>query len=87
MAPVRVAQPPSKLPSALLVATEIVTECSPIATRVAKEHIARTLHLPVREALQVQSLNSTRLRQLSPKDTAEGPRAFVEKRKPQWVGG
>ncbi len=73
--------------TAVAMATEIVTECSPIATRVAKEHITRTLHLPTREALQIQSLNSTRLRQLSPKDTAEGPRAFVEKRKPQWVGG
>ena len=73
--------------TAVAMATEIVTECSPIATRVAKEHITRTLHLPTREALQIQSLNSNRLRMLSPKDTAEGPRAFVEKRKPQWVGG
>ena len=73
--------------TAVAMATEIVTECSPMATRVAKEHIMRTLHLPTREALQVQSLNSNRLRMLSPKDTAEGPRAFVEKRKPQWVGG
>jgi enoyl-CoA hydratase/carnithine racemase len=72
------------LKTAIDMADEIVRECSPIATRVAKEHIARTLHLSTREALQIQSLNSGRLRQLSPHDTAEGPRAFVEKRKPQF---
>ena len=72
------------LKTAMDMADEIVRECSPIATRVAKEHIARTLHLSTREALQIQSLNSGRLRQLSPHDTAEGPRAFVEKRKPQF---
>jgi crotonobetainyl-CoA hydratase len=66
-------------------ADEIVRECSPIATRIAKEHVYRTLHLPTREALQYQSMMSNRLRQLSPHDTAEGPRAFVEKRKPQFL--
>ena len=72
--------------TAVAMAEEIVRECSPIATRVAKEHVTRTLHLPLREALQYQSLNSSRLRQLSPHDTVEGPRAFTEKRKPTWEG-
>jgi enoyl-CoA hydratase/carnithine racemase len=67
-------------------AKEIVLECSPMATRIAKEHVMRTLHLPTREALQFQSMMSNRLRQLSPHDTAEGPRAFTEKRKPTWEG-
>jgi crotonobetainyl-CoA hydratase len=70
--------------TAIAWADEIVRECSPIATRVAKEHVYRTLHLPTREALQYQSLMSNRLRQLSPHDSVEGPRAFTEKRKPQW---
>ena len=74
------------MPTAIAMAEEIVRECSPIATRVAKEHVMRTLHLPVREALQIQAMNSTRLRALSPHDTVEGPRAFTEKRKPTWQG-
>jgi enoyl-CoA hydratase/carnithine racemase len=74
------------LPTAIAWADEIVTECAPIATRVAKEHVFRTLHMPVRDALQYQSLMGARLRMLSPEDTVEGPRAFAEKRKPAWQG-
>jgi enoyl-CoA hydratase/carnithine racemase len=72
--------------TAVDMAEEIVRECSPMATRIAKEHVTRTLNLPTREALQYQSMMSNRLRQLSPHDTVEGPRAFTEKRKPAWEG-
>lgn len=74
------------IPTAVAWAEEIVTECAPIATRVAKEHVYRTLTMPVRDALQYQALMGMRLRQLSPEDSVEGPRAFAEKRKPVWQG-
>jgi enoyl-CoA hydratase/carnithine racemase len=74
------------MPTAIAWANEIVTEAAPIATRIAKEHVSRTLHLPVREALQYQTMMGARLRTLSPEDTVEGPKAFTEKRKPVWKG-
>ena len=65
-------------------ANEIATECAPLSTRMIKEFVARTAHLPERDALQFQSLFSQRLRAIAPEDSTEGPRAFAEKRKAIW---
>ncbi len=72
------------MPTAVAWADEIVTECAPMSTRFTKELVARTLHMPVRDALQFQFLFNQRLRTLAPEDALEGPRAFTERRKPQW---
>jgi len=74
------------MPTAYAWAEEIVRENAPMSNRMAKELVYRTEHLPVRDALQIQSLFSERLRHLAPMDYVEGPKAFTEKRKPQSVG-
>jgi enoyl-CoA hydratase/carnithine racemase len=77
---------PELMPTAIAWAEEIVTENAPMSNRMAKEFVYRSMHLPIREALQMQSLFSERLRQLAANDYAEGARAFAEKRKPQFQG-
>jgi len=74
------------MPTAIAWAEEIVRENAPMSNRMAKELVYRTEHMPVRDALQIQSLFSERLRHLAPMDYAEGPKAFTEKRKPHFVG-
>ena len=64
-------------------AAEII-ECSPLSVRATKQSVLAGLHLSVEEAMnQPYSV----MRQLfSSEDAKEGPRAFAEKRKPQWKG-
>ncbi|MGE5596757.1 MAG: enoyl-CoA hydratase-related protein, partial [Hyphomicrobiales bacterium] len=56
----------------------------PIATRLAKEAIWRGLGLPLEQALRFET-DLTLLLQTT-KDRAEGVRAFLEKRTPQFTG-
>jgi enoyl-CoA hydratase/carnithine racemase len=74
------------MPTAIAWASEIATECAPMSVRMTKELVARTLHMPVRDALQFQSLWSLRLRSIAPEDALEGAQAFTERRKPNWKG-
>jgi crotonobetainyl-CoA hydratase len=74
------------MPTAIAWAEEMVTENAPMSNRMQKELVYRSIHLPVREALQMQSLFSERLRTLAGGDYAEGAKAFAEKRKPQFQG-
>jgi len=56
----------------------------PVAVRKAKEGIVRSSGLPITEALKIEDEVSAVV--MASKDAREGPRAFKEKRKPNFTG-
>lgn len=62
-------------------ANEILA-CAPISIRASKQAVQEGLGYPLEVALQMQGSEATRMR--FSEDTIEGPRAFAEKRKPNW---
>ncbi len=69
------------MPTAEKWANEIL-ECAPISIRASKQAVQEGLGHPLDVALQMQGSESVRMR--FSEDTIEGPRAFAEKRKPNW---
>lgn len=67
---------------------ERITDAAPLAVAAAKEVVCATEHLSIEEAYTV--LKGGRLtaydRMLASKDIREGPRAFMENRRPLWQG-
>jgi enoyl-CoA hydratase/carnithine racemase len=61
-----------------------ILECSPSSVRLTKEAVFAGLNVPVDEAIAGDAGRVERL--LASADFVEGPRAFAEKRKPQWTG-
>jgi enoyl-CoA hydratase/carnithine racemase len=61
-----------------------IMECAPLSIRATKEAALGGLHMPLQQALAEQFPATKTL--LSSHDLKEGPRAFAEKRKPQWRG-
>lgn len=61
-----------------------ILECSPLSVRLTKAAVLTGLNMPVEEAMQADRPRLARL--LTSEDFIEGPRAFAEKRKPQWKG-
>jgi len=59
-----------------------ITECSPLSVQASKEAAYAGLHLPLEEACKTNFPATKKLFQS--KDLIEGPRAFAEKRKPNW---
>src|SRR5205823_5232250 len=59
-----------------------ILECSPLSVRLTKAAVLTGLNMPVEEAMQADRPRLARL--LTSEDFIEGPRAFAEKRKPQW---
>jgi len=72
---------PEVMPTAMKMA-EKISQNAPLAVRVAKEAVIRGLSLPLEEGLRLESFLLTYL--LKTEDAIEGPRAFAEKRKPQY---
>ena len=71
------------MPTAEKWASEIL-ECAPLAVRATKEAAIRALSVPIEEAIYEVFPGTANLR--VSEDFLEGPRAFAEKRKPQWKG-
>ena len=61
-----------------------IVSCAPLSVRSTKETALRALHMPLPDAAQTVFPWEMRRRQ-SP-DAVEGPRAFAEKRDPDWKG-
>jgi enoyl-CoA hydratase/carnithine racemase len=57
---------------------------APIALRYAKEAVVSGLGLPLQDGIRLENDLATLLR--TTEDRVEGARAFVEKRKPKWLG-
>ncbi len=63
-----------------------ILECAPLSIQAAKQIILDMRDLPAAEAVQrIEDMEAVR-RLRESQDYAEGPRAFAEKRKPQWQG-
>lgn len=61
-----------------------ILECSPLSVRLTKESALAGLALPVEKAMEGDRERMKTL--LASQDFREGPRAFAEKRKPNWTG-
>ena len=57
---------------------------APVAVRMAKEAVRRGLDATLEDGLRIEADMSSFLQ--TTEDAKEGPRAFVEKRAPQWKG-
>ena len=71
------------IPRALELAAKLAAN-GPLAVRKVKEGILRSSGLPLEQAYRVEDEVSAAV--MSSKDAREGPRAFKEKRKPNFVG-
>ncbi len=61
-----------------------ITENAPLAVQATKESVLRCLGLPLEDAFKLEQEISSMVFQSE--DAKEGPRAFAEKRKPNWQG-
>ena len=76
--------PLGDLPAEALAVATAIAENGPLAVRAAKAAVWRGLDVPLEEGLRLEQLLAEPVRQSE--DAQEGPRAFLEKRKPDFKG-
>lgn len=75
---------PEALQGEALKTAQLIASNGPLAVRAAKSAVWRGLDLPLEEGLRLEQLIAEPVRQSE--DAQEGPRAFLEKRKPLFRG-
>jgi len=63
-----------------------ILECSPMSIRATKQVVMRSLDVPSLEIANRNLSYPAFIAMRDSEDTIEGPRAFAEKRKPNWKG-
>ena len=76
--------PASDLDETVNAWVEQILECAPLSVKAIKECVKETSYLTISEA-QSKRLPGL-IAALESEDSEEGPRAFQEKRKPEWQG-
>jgi E-phenylitaconyl-CoA hydratase len=76
--------PREELMDKAMAIANMICERGPLAVRTAKEAIARGMDMPLDHGLAYEDVLLTRL--MATEDAREGPRAFAEKRKPEYKG-
>ncbi len=71
--------------AAIALADEVLT-ASPVAVRATKAVVTRAMQRPVEEAMLAHLDYPEVVTMMRSEDAKEGPRAFAEKRQPQWTG-
>jgi enoyl-CoA hydratase len=76
--------PTDELRDAALGYAKRITANGPFAVRKTKESVLRGLATDMREAYKIESEISAEV--FASEDAKEGPKAFAEKRAPNWTG-
>ena len=63
-----------------------ILECSPMSIRATKQTVLRSLDVPSTEIAMRNMSYPAFVAMTTSEDTVEGPKAFAEKRKPNWKG-